>query len=274
MSADYQRLIAHLRDYKRAAIAFSGGVDSSLLLAAAKDALGDEVLALIGVSPTLPQRELREAQALCDTLKVRYQLVQTAEMDDPHYRANSDRRCYYCKKYLYQAFLQAARNHDYSTVLEGSNRDDLSDYRPGMEALRELGIRSPFVELNIGKEQIRQMARERGLTVWDKPAAACLASRIPYGEPIDAEKLARIERAEDSLHDLGFRQVRARDHGGLVRIEAAPEDLPKLLDPAKREAVVTAMKSAGYLYVSLDLQGYRRGAMNEALPPAENDEPK
>ena len=274
MSADYQALVAHLRGYSRAAVAFSGGVDSSLLLAAAKDALGGEVLALIGDSPTLPRRELREAQALCDSLKVRYQLVPTDEMADPHYRANSAKRCYYCKNYLYQAFLRVAREHDFSTVIEGSNHDDLGDYRPGMDALREMGIRSPFVELNIGKEQIRQMARERGLPAWDKPAAACLASRIPYGEPIDVEKLARIERAEDLLHDLGFRQVRARDHGGLVRIEAAPEDLPNLLDPARREAVVAAMKNTGYLYVSLDLQGYRRGAMNEALPPADADERK
>jgi uncharacterized protein len=261
----YEALKSHLKALDGVLVAFSGGVDSAVLLAAAHDALGDRVLAVIADSPTYPQAELRAAQALASRLGVRCVVAVTDELNDPAFCANSDRRCYFCKTHLFGDLTAIARREGLPFVVEGSNADDLSDYRPGLEAVRELGVRSPFIELGIGKVDIRRMAQERGLPVWDKPAAACLSSRIPYGQEITRPKLRRIERAEDALRALGFRLLRVRDHGELARIEISPDDFARLLDPDVRAAIVAALKEAGYLYVSMDLQGYRRGAMNEGL---------
>jgi uncharacterized protein len=265
MNQRYEELKSHLRTLGSVVIGLSGGVDSALLAAAAYDALGREALAVSGHSATHPESELADAKALAAALGIRHFVIDTTEMDDPDFAANGPRRCYFCKKHLFGEMWRIARDEGLAYVIEGSNRDDLSDYRPGMDALRELGVRSPFVELNIGKDEIRALAHERGLTVWDKPAAACLASRVPYGEIIDEAKLDRIEKAEDAMRALGFRLARARDHGDLVRLEIDPALFDRLTDASLRARIVQAMKDAGYRYVSLDLQGYRRGAMNETL---------
>jgi uncharacterized protein len=267
MPASYDELLVLLRSVGGALVAFSGGVDSTLLLAAAHDALGERVLAVTAVSPTLPASDLASANAMAAQLGARWITLQTDELADPCFRANPPDRCYYCKKELFAKLLDIARREGLPVVLDGANADDLSDYRPGMNATRELGVRSPFIELGIGKNDIRRMARERGLPDWERPSSACLASRIPYGEEITVERLERIGRSEDALRALGFRQVRVRDHGAVARIEVGRDEMNKLLDEAMRDAALAACKQAGYRYVTLDLQGYRTGAMNETLPP-------
>jgi uncharacterized protein len=265
METSYQSLVNLLKEMGAALVAFSGGVDSTLLLAAAQDALGEAVLAVTATSPTFPAHDLECARTIVSQLGVRWVTVTTNELDDHLFRANPPNRCYYCKKKLFSLLLEKAREEDLPLVIEATNVDDLSDFRPGLLALRELGIRSPFVELGIGKEEIRRFARERGLENWDRPSSACLASRIPYGEEITSERLNRIDQAEASLHRLGFRQVRVRDHGPLARIELALNDLDGLLGSPLHHAMVRACRGAGYTYVTLDLQGYRTGSMNETL---------
>jgi uncharacterized protein len=244
-------------------------VDSSLLLAAARDALGDAVLAATATSPTFPAHDLEFAQKLASQLGVRWITLETDELNDHQFRANPPNRCYFCKKKLFLLLLEKAREEGLPLVVEATNADDLSDFRPGLVALRELDIRSPFVELGIGKQDIRRLAKERGLENWDKPSSACLASRIPYGEEITKERLERIAKAEAALHHLGFRQVRVRDHGSLARIELVPEDITRLIESPLRDVIVEACKVAGYHYATLDLQGYRTGSMNETLDAAQ-----
>ena len=265
METTYQSLVASLKEMGAALVAFSGGVDSTLLLAAAQDALGDAVLAVTATSPTFPAHDFESARTIASQLDVRWVTVETNELDDHLFRANPPNRCYLCKKKLFSLLLEKAREEGMPSVIEATNVDDLSDFRPGLMALRELGIRSPFVELGINKKDIRRLAKERGLQNWDRPSSACLASRIPYGEEITLQRLERIARAEASLRNLDFRQVRVRDHGSLARIELVPDDLDRLLDSPLLHAVVKACKEAGYAYVTLDLQGYRTGSMNETL---------
>jgi pyridinium-3,5-biscarboxylic acid mononucleotide sulfurtransferase len=205
---------------------------------------------------------------------VRWITLETTELDDRQFTENAPNRCYFCKKKLFLLMLGKAREEGLPFVIDATNADDLSDYRPGLIALRELGIRSPFVELGIGKEEIRRLARALGLENWDKPSSACLASRIPYGEEITKERLERIGKAEASLRGLGFRQVRVRDHGSLARIEMVAGDMNMLIGSHLRETIVQICKEAGYTYVTLDLQGYRTGSMNESLggsPPSALD---
>jgi pyridinium-3,5-biscarboxylic acid mononucleotide sulfurtransferase len=265
METIYQRLIVLLKEMGGVLVAFSGGVDSELLLAAAHDALDGAVLAVTITTPMFPAHEFECAQKFASHLGVRWTPLAMDALDDEQFTTNPPNRCYVCKKKLFLRLIEKAREEGLPFVIEATNADDLSDFRPGIVALRELAIRSPFLDLGIRKQDIRRLSKKLGLENWDKPSSACLASRIPYGEEITRERLERIGNAEASLHQLGFRQVRVRDHGPLGRIELIPEDINRLLGTPLCDAIVEVCKAAGYHYVTLDLQGYRTGSMNETL---------
>jgi len=246
-------------------VAFSGGVDSSVLLAAAHEALGDSVVAVTGTSAAFPAHDLESAIKVSSQLEVHWVTLASGEFEDPNYRSNPPNRCYFCKKSLFTKLTRMAAEKCIPFVVEGSNADDLSDIRPGLAAASELGVRSPFIELGIDKAMIRRLAQSFGLPNWDKPSSPCLASRIPYGDQITPERLSRIDRSESCLRGMGFRQVRVRDHGTLARVEVMPEDMKLCLDLQYRQKIVGACQDAGYTFVTLDLRGYRTGAMNEVL---------
>lgn len=259
-----EKLHAHLRPLQRAAVAYSGGVDSTLVLKAALDALGAEnVVALLAVSPSLPQSEKEEAVTLARQLGARLEVLPTAETDDPAYQANAPNRCYFCKDHVYRALRQFAQQHDIPHVLDGMNAEDTLDVRPGRAAARELQILSPLHDLGFSKKDVRETARALGLPNWDKPAAACLASRVPYGTSVTPRLLSQIERAEAALFDLGFRELRVRHHGDVARLEVPEADLMRALQ--RREEITAALRAVGYVYVTLDLGGLRSGSMNEVL---------
>ena len=263
--ARIERARAVLRDLGGGVVvAFSAGVDSSLLLALAAQTIGaQKVLAAIGVSPSLPRRELEAGRQLARQLGVELAEVRTGEMDDPAYTANPADRCFYCKKDLFTRLGALAGERGLAAVVSGANADDAGDFRPGLKAGKALGVRNPLMEAGLTKADVRAASRAMGLPTWDKPAMACLASRLPYGEAVTVEKLGRVEQAEDALRELGLRQVRVRDHQTVARIEAPLEDLDKVL--CSRQEIVARLKRLGYQYVSLDLQGFRSGSMNEVL---------
>ena len=258
-------LHALLHELGPVAIAFSGGVDSSLLLHVAHEVLADKVLALIADLPSVPRRSLAEASDFCRSHSIRQLVIAVDALNVKGFSENPPDRCYHCKRELYKALTAAARKNGFKTILDGSNIDDDKDYRPGEKAIRELAIRSPLREVGLTKEDIRALSRERGLETWNKPAGACLASRFAYGEPITRARLAMVERAEDFLFDLGFPQSRVRIHGArpIARIEVPANDLQRLIE--HREAVFQALHCYGFVYVTLDLEGYRMGSMNSLL---------
>jgi uncharacterized protein len=265
MDTQYQALLDLLSGMKSVVVAFSGGVDSTFLLYAAKESLGDRTLALIGRSATYPKRELDEAVGLAERIQARYRIVDTKELLNPMFCSNLPNRCFACKTELFTIAKNVAKEEGMQFVIEGSNADDTADFRPGIEAGRKLGVRAPLMDLGFTKAKIRELSRAAGLPTWDKPPFACLSSRIPYGEEINAQRLARIERAENAIRDMGVRQLRVRDHGDVARIEVDQQDIVNMAKPRFRSKLVEAVKKAGYKYVCLDLQGYRTGAMNEAL---------
>ena len=244
-------------------VAYSGGVDSTFVAAVASDVLSDRALAITGVSPSIPQSEVREAKELARSFGIAHELIDTQEMDDPNYVANSPNRCFHCKDELYGRLIGIARERGFDHVVDGCNLDDTGDFRPGRRAATQHGVRSPLVEAGLTKEDIRALSRERGLPTWDKPAMACLSSRIPYGTPVTVEALGRIGDAEAYLRSLGLRQLRVRHHEDVARIETDEAGLELLI--ARRAEVVERLKALGYLYVTLDLAGYRSGSLNAAL---------
>lgn len=266
LQAKYERLRGLIEAMGRVIVAFSGGVDSTVVLKVALDALGREnVLAATGVSPSLPQRELQSVKELAATIAAPLELIQTSEMDSPNYTANPTNRCYYCKTELYSKLTDVAAARNYSVILNGLNLDDTGDFRPGMSAAREWNIRSPLLEAKLTKADVRALANKLNLPNWEKPALACLSSRIPYGTPVTIRSLSQIERAEDFLRDHGFTNVRVRHHSTLARIEVDSADLPRLLEEPLRTNLIQRLKDLGYTYVTIDLQGFRSGSNNETL---------
>jgi uncharacterized protein len=265
MDAKKWELERVLRELGSTLVAFSGGLDSGYLLHVAHRVLGDRAVALTTRSPSFPERELLEAQAFCQARGIRHLLVDSHEVENPSYAANPENRCYFCKAELFDIALRVASEEGLSAIVFGAITDDLGDYRPGMEAAKERRIRAPLVEAGLSKAEIRDLARAEGVELWDKPSFACLSSRFPYGTSITPEKLSQIEQCESAVRALGFRQLRARYHGDLVRLEVEPKEISRLAAPGVREAVVAACRAAGFTFVSLDLVGYRTGSLNEAL---------
>ena len=262
-----RRLRAALAEMGSVVVAFSAGVDSTVVLKVALDVLGRErVLAATGVSPSLARRELESVKELAGLIDAPLELVGTEEVNKPEYAANPTNRCYHCKTELYTRLTRLAKARGFTAVVNGVNADDVGDWRPGMKAAQEWAVRAPLLEAGLTKTEVRALARELGLPNWSKPALACLSSRVPYGTPVTVGVLSQIERAEAFLYERGFTDFRVRHHQRVARIEASPGDMRRLMaDDALRGAVVSAFKELGYTYISLDLQGFRSGSGNEGL---------
>jgi len=260
-----RRLQEILASYKSVLVAFSGGVDSAYLAIAAAATLGPRALAVTADSPSYPDTHRRLALSIVSDFGFAHEVIRTAELERPEYRANPANRCYYCKDELYTQLNALARERGLAVVVDGNNADDRGDYRPGRQAAREHGVRSPLDEADLTKDEIRALARDAGLDSWNEPASACLSSRIPYGHEVSDDVLRQIEQAEDILRELGFRVFRVRHHDAVARLEIARSEMARALDPDVNARIVSALKALGYQYVSLDLQGYRLGSLNEAL---------
>ena len=248
-------------------VAYSGGVDSAYLAWVAHETLGNRAVAVTADSPSYPERHREMAVRIASRFGLRHEIVRTAELERPEYRANPTNRCYFCKHELYTHLSRLATAR-HAVVIDGNNADDRGDYRPGRQAAREFGVRSPLDEVDLRKDEIRELSRRAGLPTWDEPASACLSSRIPYHHEVTDEKLRMIERAEEAVRALGFRVCRVRHHDALARIEIGRDELPRALDPEVADAIVRGLKAIGYRYVTIDLQGYRTGSLNEPLRKA------
>ena len=246
-------------------VAYSGGVDSAYLACAAAEARPGRVLCVTADSPSYPRRHREIAERIARDFSLPHEFIATSEMERAEYRANPANRCYYCKHELYTRLSEFARERRYAVVVDGNNADDRGDYRPGRQAAREFGVRSPLDEADLTKDDVRALSREHGLPIWNEPASACLSSRIPYLQEVTEEKLQMVEQAEEALRDLGFRVVRVRHHDTLARLEMHRDEMARALEPAVNEAIVRALKAIGYRFISLDLQGYRTGSLNEVL---------
>ena len=259
------RLLALLKEYKKCAVAFSSGVDSTYLLYEAHSVLGDGCIAFTASSATFPKKERKESEDFCKKLGVRQIFLETDELSHEDYYSNPKDRCYYCKKIIFSRIKEAARKEGIDIICEGSNMDDMGDYRPGMRAIDELGIKSPLKEAGLYKEEIRALSKRARLSTFDKPSFACLASRIPYGERITHEKLSMVEAGEEYLSGLGLMQYRVRTHGDIARIEVLEEDVKIFFVPKVREKLCEYFHGIGYTYVTLDLDGFRSGSMNKGI---------
>jgi uncharacterized protein len=258
-----------LVSYGSAIVAFSGGVDSAYLAYVANRELGERALAVTGDSASYPSFQRGLAEQLTSQFGIRHRIVFTEEFEDPNYTSNPPNRCYYCKSELYTRLRNLARESGFESICDGTNADDVSDYRPGRQAALEMGVRSPLLECGMTKSDIRHLAHQAGLPVWNEPASACLSSRVPYGEVVTIGKLSMVDKAEIALKQLGFRQVRVRHHGDIARIEVAEDEMSRALHPEMAQRMSMALKSLGFKYVALDLEGYRTGSLNESLSRTE-----
>ena len=260
-----QQLVKSISDMGSMIVAYSGGVDSAFLAAVAHEVLGDKAISVTANSPSLAPSELEDAIALATEQGIHYEIIETKETEREDYQANNPDRCFFCKDELYSHLIKFADQRGYSVITNGTNVDDLGDYRPGLEAAKQYGVRSPLVEADLSKQDIRDLSKKMGLATWDKPAQACLSSRIPYGTMVTVEALTRIAKAEHFLRSKGFKQLRVRHHDTVARIEIEPKDFLALLDDSIRDEITEYFKSIGYSYVTMDMNGFRSGSLNEIL---------